>query len=303
MTVPSVLLVDDSPVNLKILGEALKPLYQIRLATNGRKALEIVFSLSPPDLILLDIVMPEMNGYEVCRQLKSKITSRNIPVIFITSLGEEEEETKGLELGAVDYVTKPFSLPILKARIKTHLELKRHRDFLENLSSIDGLTGIANRRRFDETLKQEWAKALETGQSLSLIMLDIDHFKLYNDNYGHFEGDNCLKKIATAMSNALWRPHDFVARYGGEEFAVILPLTELDGAWTVAQAIEEMIVKENIEHAHSSVSSRVTSSMGIASIIPDHISNTAEFILAADSCLYRAKDKGRGCIEAVDLNS
>lgn len=300
MTIPSVLLVDDSPVNLKILGEALKSRYKIRLATNGRKALEIVNSLSPPDLILLDIIMPDMDGYEVCRQLKSKITSRNIPIIFITSLSDEEDETKGLEIGAVDYVTKPFSLPILKARIKTHLELKRHRDILENLSSIDGLTGIANRRRFDETLKLEWAKALETAQYLSLIMLDIDYFKLYNDNYGHLKGDDCLKRIALAISTAIRRPHDFVGRYGGEEFAVILPLTELSGAIQVARSIEQTIAKENIEHAFSPISSQVTSSLGIASMVPDHVNSTAEFIRAADKCLYRAKNKGRNCIEAVD---
>lgn len=300
MTIPSVLLVDDSPVNLKILGEALKSRYKIRLATSGRKALEIVNSLSPPDLILLDIIMPDMDGYEVCRQLKSKIISRNIPVIFITSLNDEEDETKGLELGAVDYVTKPFSLPILKARIKTHLELKRHRDMLENLSSIDGLTGIANRRRFDEILKMEWAKALETSQYLSLIMLDIDYFKLYNDNYGHIKGDDCLKKIALAMNRALRRPHDFVARYGGEEFAVILPQTELPGALKVANCIEQAIAKENIEHAFSPISCRVTSSLGVASIVPDHVSSTGEFIRAADRCLYRAKNKGRSCIESVD---
>lgn len=298
----SILLVDDSPLNLKILGEALKSQYRIRLATNGQKALEIANSSSPPDLILLDIMMPDIDGYEVCRQLKAKQKSQNIPVIFITAMGEEKDETRGLEIGAVDYITKPFSLPILKARVKTHLELKRHRDILENLSALDGLTGIPNRRRFDEVLLLEWSKALESSQNLSLIMLDIDHFKLFNDNLGHVAGDHCLKHVAAALEKMTCRPHDLVARYGGEEFCIILPDTRADGALIVANRIFHQFESLEIPHAISPVSKYVTCSIGVATIIPDDKSNIELLLNTADKCLYRAKEHGRNCVKSIDLN-
>ena len=188
----TVLIVDDAPANIKILGEVFKGSYKVRIATTGPKGLDIAMSPNPPDLILLDIVMPDMDGYEVCRRLKASKRTQNIPVIFITGKSEEADETMGLELGAVDYITKPFSLPIVKARVKTHMELKRHRDILENLSALDGLTGIPNRRRFDEFFEREWLRALREPALLSMIIIDIDFFKAFNDNYGHQAGDEVL---------------------------------------------------------------------------------------------------------------
>lgn len=289
----TILIVDDIPSNIRVLGESLKADYKIRLATDGEKALKIAKSSSPPDLILLDVVMPNMDGYEVCRRLKENVTTKNIPIIFITSMDEEDDETKGLAFGAVDYIIKPFSLAIVKARVKTHLELKRHRDILEALSTLDGLTGIPNRRRFDEILKIEWMRARRESTSMSLIMVDIDHFKLYNDNYGHIEGDDCLKKVAQCLSCAVSRPADFVARYGGEEFGIILPMTDAEGAENVANILLQHVVKLQIPHACSPVTGRITISLGVATLIPDREMSQVVLVEKADKCLYAAKEAGR----------
>jgi diguanylate cyclase (GGDEF)-like protein len=229
----------------------------------------------------------------VCRRLKEDPSSRNIPVIFITAMTEEEDETKGLAYGAVDYITKPFSLPIVRARVRTHLELKRHRDTLEALSTRDGLTGIPNRRRFDEVLTVEWLRGQREGAPMSLIMIDIDHFKLYNDNYGHIEGDDCLKKVAACLATAMSRPADFFARYGGEEFAVILPMTDHNGAVTVAETLLDQIRELNLPHRYSLVAERVTISLGIATMLPSREDSPTILIDRADKALYASKIAGR----------
>ncbi|THB72370.1 MAG: diguanylate cyclase [Desulfobulbaceae bacterium] len=298
----TILLVDDSPVNLKILGEMLRKDYKIRVATSGIKALEIAQSTQPPNLILLDIIMDDMDGYEVCRQLKENSKTFNIPVIFITSMDSEKDETTGLELGAVDYVTKPFSFPILKARIKTHLELKMHRDFFENLSNCDGLTGIPNRRHFDEVIKEEWTNAIHSSKQLALIMFDIDYFKNYNDHLGHISGDDCLKQVAKELKKVLRRSSDFLARYGGEEFCIVLPETDLEGASRITKKITQMLNDLNIPHPSSEVSSIVTCSMGAAVIRPTHDRSLVAFIEAADKCLYQAKNSGRNRTCMIDID-
>jgi len=288
------------PANIKVLGELLRDEYKIRLATGGKKALQMARSSNPPDLILLDVIMPEMDGYEVCAQLKADKATKNIPVIFITAMDLEKDETKGLSLGAVDYITKPFSLPIVKARVKTHLELKHHRDILEDLSTLDGLTGISNRRRFDEFLEIEWFRAIRESTPLALLMIDIDHFKLYNDNYGHIAGDDCLKLVAKNLLDGIRRPADFLARYGGEEFAVILPMTDIQGAVTVGSSLIERINTLKIPHIHSMVSDQISISIGAASIIPDRKNSTVFLIENADNCLYLAKEGGRNRVESID---
>jgi diguanylate cyclase (GGDEF)-like protein len=255
----------------------------------------------PPDLILLDIMMPEMDGYEVCRRLKADFRTKNIPVIFITAMNQEEDETKGLEIGAVDYITKPFSMAIVKARVRTHLELKRHRDMLENLSSLDGLTGIPNRRRFDEMLDTEWRHCLRENVFLSLIMMDIDYFKNFNDNQGHQAGDDCLKKVAMMLASSVRRPMDFVARYGGEEFVAILPKTDADGIAIVAENIRKNIESLLIPHSHSPASDYVTVSLGGAAVVPNTQLSSDILVKAADDALFQAKREGRNCIRTIHL--
>ncbi len=296
-----VLIVDDAPTNIKILQHALKDKVKISFATNGPDALKIAISDTPPDMILLDVIMPEMDGYEVCRKLKADRRTKNIPVIFITSKISEEDEIKGLEAGAVDYIAKPFSRAIVNARVRTHLELKRHRDFLENLSSLDGLTGIPNRRRFDEFINQQWGQAARDAKALSLILMDIDFFKTYNDEYGHQAGDECLKRIASALENVVRRPSDLVARYGGEEFVCILPDTDLQGATTIARRMRNEINRLAIPHAKSKTEAWVTMSFGIGTVVPTPDCHPAILIEAADKQLYRAKHEGRNRILCTEL--
>ncbi len=297
----TILIVDDAPDNIQIINAILEDDYDILFATSGEKAIEIAMSENP-DLILLDVMMPNMDGYEVCQELKSYKQFHHIPIIFLTAMSDIEDETKGLELGAIDYITKPFSPAIVEVRIKNHLELKRQRDILENLSSRDGLTGIANRRRFDEFLEQEWQRAKRKNTPLSLLMMDVDHFKQYNDNYGHLAGDDCLKQIASTLESQLKRPTDLVARYGGEEFVSILPDTDNEGALHIAKQFLESISELKIPHSHSSAADHVTISIGVATIKPSDSVSKEEFINAADSSLYEAKRGGRNQVKSQVMN-
>ncbi|WP_029933576.1 diguanylate cyclase [Thiomicrospira pelophila] len=289
----AVLIVDDISSNIQVLANALQTDYRIKVATNGQRALEICRSESPPDLILLDIMMPEMDGYEVCRELKSDTETSSIPIIFVTALSEATDEEKGLNLGAADYITKPFHLPIVKARVRNHLNLKLKTDLLEEMSHVDGLTHIANRRHFDEMMKKEARRVTRISQPLSLIMLDIDYFKNFNDNYGHGLGDECLIQVAKAMRGIIQRPSDLLARYGGEEFAVILPETPLEGALKVAQALRETIENLAFPHAYSKVADHVTISLGVASNERDQKISVENLLKQADQALYKAKKAGR----------
>lgn len=297
----TILVVDDSPENITVLGALLRIDYTVRVATNGDKALSIVGSDNPPDLILLDVMMPGMDGYEVCRRIKADLRTQNIPVIFITAKNSEEDEVRGFALGAVDYVTKPFSPVVIKARVRTHMELKRYRDFLVNTSYCDGLTAIANRRRFDEYYTTVWNLSSRESLSLSLIMIDLDNFKQFNDNYGHQEGDICLTRIAQKLSNLLNRKTDMVARYGGEEFVCVLPNTGIDGALKVAEDFRMGILALKIPHIFSTTGSYVSISQGVASIFPNGDSSPKALIMAADDVLYKAKENGRNTICSIEV--
>lgn len=295
----TILIVDDEQLNIDMLIEELGKTYTIVVAKNGRQALKRVCQ-SPIDVILLDILMPDMDGYEVCRCLKENPETRNIPVIFITSKNEDEDEAKGLLLGAVDYIKKPFYLPIVKTRIKTHLELKTKTEMLERLATLDGLTQISNRREFDNTLNKEFTRAIRSNSSLSLLMVDIDYFKNYNDNYGHVAGDECLRRIADALKQNLRRTSDFLFRYGGEEFAVILPCIDSNGAMEIAEYLRLKIESLKIPHEYSAVTPYTTISIGVASIVPAIANQTMiELIVSADEALYEAKRTGRNrvCIQ------
>jgi diguanylate cyclase (GGDEF)-like protein len=293
ITQQTILIVDDAKSNINVLAELLRPEYKVRAATGGEKALEIAFSDNPPDLILLDVVMPGMDGYEVCRRLKASSQTKNIPIIFITAKVSEVDEIYGFNLGAMDYITKPFSPVIVKARVNTQAELKRHRDYLESISYLDGLTGIANRRKFDEFLDLNWSFAIHQSTPIALIMMDIDNFKLYNDNYGHQEGDTCLIQIARTLSKAMSRKTDFVARYGGEEFVCVLPNANLENAVVIAEKLRLGIMALQIPHAFSSTGNIVTISLGVAASRPKSNSSCSMLIKAADAALYKSKDSGR----------
>lgn len=290
---PMILIVDDVPTNVQILAEALSSIYRIKVASNGMDALKIA-QREQPDLILLDVMMPEMDGFEACRCLKTDAHTCKIPVIFVTAKDAASDEELGLNLGAVDYITKPFVIPIVKARIRNHIRLKQQADLLESLSLLDALTDIPNRRRFDEALAAEWKRAIRDATPLSLLMIDIDHFKQYNDYYGHGAGDVCLQMVATELSKSVVRPSDLVARYGGEEFVVILPETSQESALQIAERLRERIEKMSLPHAYSEAESVVTISVGVAT--QANISeNSLPQILgdAADKALYMAKEGGR----------
>jgi len=295
-----ILIVDDDPVSSRILYELLYHDNKVFMATTGSKALELA-EAERVDLILLDIMLPDTDGYAVCQELKKNVRTAVIPVIFISARAETNDEICGFKAGAVDYITKPISAPIMLARVKTHLELKRYRDLLENLSNIDGLTGIANRRRFDSALSYEWSRSMRASSELSLIILDIDYFKEYNDLYGHAAGDACIKNIAQALRRGLLRKTDLAARYGGDEFACILTETDTEGAENVARSLHEAVKNLEIRHNHESAHHTVSISMGVATAVPSAGSQMLSLIEAADSRLYEAKNEGRNQIRCIDL--
>lgn len=292
---PKLLVVDDQPINIQVMYQAFAGDYQVFMATGGAQALTICQD-NPPDLILLDVVMPDMDGFEVCRQLKAKESTRHIPVIFVTAHTDPAQETHGLSLGAVDFIAKPINPAVVRARVKTHLTLKFQSDLLRKLVFLDGLTGVFNRRYFDQQLGTEWARAARGSSSLSVILLDVDFFKAFNDRYGHQAGDECLRTIAGTLKSALKRPADLVARYGGEEFACILPDTAFDDAVSLAAVLESTVRALHIPHESSDVAQWVTISLGVAS--SDGTSGAQEGALPllklADAQLYQAKQTGRG---------
>lgn len=288
-----ILIVDDAATNIEILNEVLGAEYDSLFAMDGATALRLAVE-EEPDLILLDVVMPGLDGHEVCMRLKADARTKGIPVIFISGLSDESDEAKGLEIGAIDYITKPFSPPIVRARVRNHLQLKRYQDMLERLSVLDGLTGIANRRRFDETLDHEWLRSRRQGTTMSLIMIDVDCFKAFNDNYGHAAGDECLKRVAGVLAEAVSRPGDLVARYGGEEFVVIMPETDAAGGILIAETLRRSIASLALPHAFSSAGDVVTVSVGGATVIPArHTQGAEELVKLADTRLYEAKHAGR----------
>jgi diguanylate cyclase (GGDEF)-like protein len=288
----TVLIVDDSRTSRSILTAVLSREHHVIAAASGEEGLALALE-QLPDLILLDVVMPGLDGFAVCARLKSDPTTEEIPVLFLSALGGEADETLALEAGAIDFITKPISPVVVAARVRNHLELKRSKDLLRDLSLADGLTGIANRRRFDRQLESEWQRTRRRKLPLAVIMGDVDHFKLYNDTYGHGAGDGCLKVVASCFASSLQRPGDLAARYGGEEFVCILPETTLEGAMEVAQRICESVAALGIPHSHSSASDCVTVSLGVAACHPSEGGTPHELLAAADAKLYEAKSGGR----------
>ena len=299
---PRLLLVDDQPVNIQALYQAFAADHQVLMATGGEQALALC-ARQQPDLVLLDVVMPGMDGHEVCRRLKADPDTRDIPVIFVTAHNDEAAETLGLDLGAVDFISKPINPKIVRARVRTHLTLKAQADLLRQWVYIDGLTGVFNRRHFDERLAAESARAARNGAAMSVVLLDVDLFKRYNDRYGHQAGDDCLRRVAAALQATIRRPGDLAARYGGEEFVCLLPDTGLAGAMRVAQQLRAAVLALQIEHGDSSVAPVVTVSLGVCSQ-PEHGPVSAAALLGeADAQLYRAKSLGRNQACGAELGA
>jgi len=287
-----VLVADDDAINREVLGELLKPEYTVLLARNGVQALERA-ARHLPDLILLDVMMPDMDGYEVLRRLRADPQTAQIAVIFISGLDRPEDEANGLKMGASDYIVKPFNQTVVMARVALHLQVVRQRRMLERLANIDGLTELANRRRFDEMFALEWQRARRSGRTLSLALLDIDAFKQFNDRYGHPAGDRALRSVARVTGAAMRRPGDLAARYGGEELLLLMPETDVDAAQALAESVREAVLALNIAHEASSVTPLLTVSIGGATLDIAGDEQPSDLFEATDAQLYRAKQAGR----------
>ena len=298
---PTILVVDDMTTTLLLLHDLLKDTYEVKIAKSGTKALEILESPNDIDLILLDIEMPDINGYDVCKRIKNNETIKNIPIIFITGRTSQEDEEYGLNLGAIDYITKPFNKAIVKLRIKNYLNLKIKNDMLEKLSMYDGLTNIRNRRFFDETFEKTFSEIKRDKKSLAVLMIDIDFFKPYNDNYGHGQGDETLRKVAKALEKTIKRASDFVARYGGEEFVILLKDINKDGVEAVANNLLNAIRELKITHEFSKIENYVTISIGASFYNSNSDVTKLELLLKADETLYSVKNSGRNNFAILEV--
>lgn len=297
---PLILVADDDKTTRVGVRQAMEQDgYQVIEAVDGKMCLAI-FERSRPDIVLLDVIMPLPDGFTCCEQICALSGVRQTPVIMITGLEDHESVDQAFSVGAVDYITKPIHWGVLRQRVRQLLQqvrlyqqLEATNHELKRLAASDGLTQVANRRRFDEYLWQEWQHMLREQLPLSLILCDIDCFKLYNDTYGHQAGDACLQQVAHVIQVAAKRSIDLPARYGGEEFAVILPNTDSDGAIQVAQAIQQGVKDLAIVHATSKVCSMVTVSLGVSSTVPRATTSPELLIRATDRALYQAKAEGR----------
>lgn len=298
---PTILVVDDMTTTLLLIHDLLKDTYEVKIAKSGTKALEILESPNDIDLILLDIEMPEINGYDVCKRIKNNETIKNIPIIFITGRTSQEDEEYGLNLGAIDYITKPFNKAIVKLRIKNYLNLKIKNDMLEKLSMYDGLTNIRNRRFFDETFEKTFSEIKRDKKSLAVLMIDIDFFKPYNDNYGHGQGDETLRKVAKALEKTIKRASDFVARYGGEEFVILLKDINKDGVEAVANNLLNAVRELKITHEFSKIENYVTISIGASFYNSSSDITKLELLLKADETLYNVKNSGRNNFAILEV--
>jgi diguanylate cyclase (GGDEF)-like protein len=294
----TILIVDDEIANIEIMNAVLEDDYEVCFATSGEQAVEVAKTVLP-DLILLDVMMPGMDGYEVCRVIKQSPKLADVPIIFSTGLGDQDAEARGLSLGAIDYITKPIQPVILSARVRNHVELKRLRDRLAEMAVTDALTGLSNRRHLEQVLEVETDRLAQTNEWLPFIMVDIDFFKAFNDTYGHPVGDRCIAMVAAALNRAACAAAKVSARYGGEEFSCVLLGAGPEEAMSVATDIQAQVRSLGIPHVGSSVSGFVTVSVGVASARCSPGMSPDLWIQNADTQLYVSKSEGRDRIAAA----
>lgn len=287
-----VLVVDDSSMTRLRLGRLIEQEHDVLQAASGQECLDMAASRNP-DLILLDVMMPDMDGYETCSRLKADPVTRDIPVMFVSASTDEEDETWGLEIGAVDYIQKPFRAAVVLARVRNQIDLKRYREHLEAITSRDELTGLANSLKFREYFGQEWKRAMRYQRELALVLIDVDDFEAFNDVYGHMHGDQTLSVVASAMGRTPRRSSDMVARLGGTHFAVILPETGRDGAMAVAGSLNQAVRALGIPHRSCSSGPFLSVSLGVASTIPVRGRDAQELYEQAEHNLQEAKHDGR----------
>ncbi|EHQ89605.1 GGDEF domain-containing response regulator [Desulfosporosinus youngiae] len=327
----AIAIVDDTLFSLEVLKASLRAAgyYDIITLSSAKELYQLVegqseLGIVELDLILMDIVMPEISGIEACQSIKKRSWLVDVPVIMVTSRTDTNDLQLAFSAGAMDYIKKPLDNVELLARVRSALKLKHEtarrkarelelievtrqlqaaNEKLQSLSFFDGLTGIANRRNFDQRLMQEIKRSRREGMPLSLIMLDIDYFKAFNDTYGHLKGDDCLILVASLLVKALKRPGDFPARYGGEEFAVILPNTDDIGAAVIAEELRTSIERADVEHVNSLCAGRVTVSLGMVTKFPGQEETSEDLIRAADRALYRSKNDGRNRVSEERLHS
>jgi len=288
---PLILVVDDEPINIEVMAVALDSEFEVICAGSGPEALKLARE-TEPDLVFLDVVMPGMDGYEVCARLKADPSTSNIPVIFVTALEGLEDEERGLRMGAIDYVNKPIRPPLLRARARNHVELKRARDQLANRAQIDALTGLANRHAFDNMFRRECQRHHRNGAPLSLVLVDIDHFKTFHEHYGSVLGDDCLRQVAAILHDANSRPADMAARIGSEAFACMLPETPNPGAAAVAERIRQSVENLGVPHGASLTASVITVSLGLVTARDNDLADPTLVLSRADRTLYEAKTHG-----------
>jgi len=296
----SILIVDDEEANIIALTHILSPHYTVYAVKDGQDALEVAEEYRP-DVILLDIIMPDMDGYSVIKALKNSDKTWDIPVIFITGLSNPDDEVRGLDLGAADYISKTFSPAIVNLRVKNQIKMLNQLRTIELISMIDQLTAIPNRRGFVNRLDMEWIRAIRDNTSISVLVIDVDKFKVYNDTYGHQQGDVVLQAVARTVEQSLNRPGDFAARWGGEEFIVLLPNTDTSGALLIAEKIRQN-VSNLVIPCSDGTETIVTISIGVNALTPQLTSSRETFISEADKALYRAKSSGRNRVCSSNEN-
>jgi len=292
---PTILIADETSTNIALMREILNPDYEILSADSGSTALEVAVE-QLPDLILLDVATAGMDGFEACKRLKRERRTEEIPVLFVSNLKQDGLEARGLEAGASDFISEPFSPELIKTRVKNHLELKRQRDVLRGFSYLDGLTGLSNRSRFDQILDQEWRRGQRSRSPLSLILMDIDRFKSFNEAAGRRAGDEYLRELALGLEVSIHRAGDLVARYGGEKFVAVLADTDADGAMGVAAKIQESVATLALPHPASDIAPIITLSLGVVTRIAAFGVEPDSFVEDAKRALQKAKESGRNRI-------